>query len=158
MANVLEKHYFLASFFGGCAGSTAGGLKIARVILLFKMIFKEVKKLLHPRSVVTVKLEGKEVNEDTQRGVTTYFTLYMLCILALFFVLSLDPFDFETNLTAAVTCFNNVGPGLSQVGPMGSFAGYSPISKLAMSFAMLLGRLEIYPLLISVIPSTWRKR
>ncbi len=145
-------------FIGACAGSTAGGLKISRVIIIFKMISKEIRKMIHPRSVASVKFEDKEVDENTQHSVTVYFALYFVCIIAVFLVLSFEPFDIETNFSAAVSCFNNIGPGLAHVGPMGSYADYSPLSKLVLSFAMLLGRLEIYPLLISLIPSTWKKK
>ena len=145
-------------FIGACAGSTAGGLKISRVILLFKMISKEVKKMIHPRSVSTINLEGKDVDEQTQRSVTSYFAFYFICIFSIFLIISFEPFDLETNFTATVSCFNNVGPGLSLVGPMGNYSIYSPLSKILLSLAMLLGRLEIFPLLITLIPSTWKRR
>lgn len=145
-------------FTGACAGSTAGGLKISRVVLLFKMIAREVKTMIHPRAVATVKFEGKEVDKHTQNSVTTYFAVYILCIFVFFLIISLEPFDFETNFTAAATCFNNVGPGFGMVGPAGSFAVYSDLSKVVLSLAMLMGRLEIFPILIALIPSTWTKR
>ena len=148
----------LLIFLGGCAGSTAGGLKMSRAIILCKMVVKEVKRMIHPRSVVTVKFEDKEVDDHLQKSVSTYFAVYMLCILAVFLILSLEPFDFETNFTAAVTCFNNVGPGFGLVGPAGSFAMYSDATKLFLSFAMILGRLEIFPILIALIPSTWKRK
>lgn len=149
---------FILMFIGACAGSTAGGLKVSRLMLLFKMVFKEIKKMIHPRSVSTVKFEGKDIDENTQRSVTTYFALYSICIILIFLIISFEPFGFESNLTAVVSCFNNVGPGFSLVGPMENYASYSPLSKLVLSFAMLLGRLEIYPLLITLIPSTWKKK
>jgi len=145
-------------FIGACAGSTAGGFKMSRVVIVFKMISNEIKKMIHPRSVSTVKFEGKDVDENTQRSVTSYFAIYFVCILIIFMLISLEPFDFETNFTATVSCFNNVGPGMSAVGPMSSYAEYSVFSKILLSFAMLLGRLEIFPILIAFIPSTWRKR
>lgn len=148
----------LLMFIGACAGSTAGGLKTSRVIILFKMIRKEIRKMTHPRSVSSVKFEGKEVDEGTQRSVTTYFAIYFISILLIFLLLSLEPFSLETNFSAVVSCFNNVGPGFDGVGPMENYSMYSPFSKLLLSFAMLLGRLEIFPLLIAFIPSTWRKR
>ena len=144
-------------FTGACAGSTTGGLKLSRVIIMFKMISKEIKRLIHPRSVANVKFEGKDLDDSTQRSVTTYFAIYIICIILLFVILSFEPFGFETNFTAAVTCFNNVGPGFGMVGPAGSFAAYSDFSKLVLSLAMLMGRLEIFPLLIALIPSTWKK-
>ena len=145
-------------FTGACAGSTAGGLKLSRVVLLFKMISKEIKRLIYPRSVSNVKFEGKDLDDNTQRSVTTYFAVYMICFFIFFVIVSLEPFGFETNFTATATCFNNVGPGFGMVGPAGSFAAYSDFSKLVLSLAMLMGRLEIFPLLIALIPSTWRKR
>ena len=149
---------FILLFTGACAGSTAGGLKLSRVILLFKMISKEIKRLVRPRSVTNVKFEGKDVDEHTQNSVTAYFAVYMIFIIFIFLILSFEPFGFETNFTAAVTCFNNVGPGFDMVGPAGGFSQYSDFSKVILSFAMLFGRLEIFPLLIAIIPSTWRKR
>lgn len=144
-------------FTGACAGSTAGGLKISRVILLFKMISKEIKRLIRPRSVSNIKFEGKDVDDHTQSSVTTYFAVYMICFFIIFVIISLEPFGFETNFTAVAACFNNVGPGFGMVGPAGSFASYSDFSKLVLSLAMLMGRLEIFPLLIALIPSTWKK-
>jgi len=145
-------------FTGACAGSTAGGLKISRVVILVKMAFREIKKMVHPRSVGSVKFDGKDVDENTKSSITAYFAIYMMCIFATFLLLSLEPFDCETNFTATVTCFNNVGPGISKlIGPTGSFAGYSDFSKILLAFVMLFGRLEIFPMLIAFSPSTWRK-
>ena len=150
---------FLLMFVGGCAGSTAGGLKLSRVILLFKMVAREFKRMVHPRSVASIKIEGKSVDEPTLYSINTYFVLYALCLAASFFALSLfDPhMSFEANVTAAVSCFNNVGPGLAEIGPMSSYAAYSGISKVLLSFVMLLGRLEVFPLLVIFFPSTWRR-
>ena len=147
-------------FMGACAGSTAGGLKISRVIIIFKMGLREIARLIHPRSVGAVKFEGKDVDEQTKSNITTYFSVYMFCLFIIFLLLSLTGanFDFETNFTAVVTCFNNIGPGFGAVGPSGSFALYSDVSKMLLSFAMLFGRLEIFPLLIALNPYTWKKR
>ncbi len=145
-------------FIGGCAGSTAGGLKVSRVIILFKTVRMEIKRMLHPRSVNIVRFEGKPLEEDTYRSVSFYFVLYMLCLFAVFLLLCLEPFDIETNFTAAVSCFNNVGPGLASVGPMANYASYSSAAKLLLSFAMLFGRLEIFPLIIALSPATWSKK
>ncbi len=152
---------FLLLFLGGCAGSTAGGLKISRVMLLFKMMKNEFLHLIHPRSVSVVKLEGKPVESSVLHSVSNYFSLYILCMGVIFFILSFDPgsFDLETNITATVTCFNNVGPGLGNIiGPAGNFSAYSGVSKIVLSAAMLFGRLEILPMMITFIPSTWTKR
>ena len=159
---------FVLMFGGACANSTAGGFKISRVILLIKSIRVQFKRLVHPRSVNTVKFEGKNLDNDTLVATTNYFSLYMICILAVFIAVSFDNtaaaaiteggFNItETNFTAAVSCFNNIGPGLGMVGPAGGFAAYSPISKLVFCLAMLLGRLEIFPLLLALAPNTWKK-
>lgn len=144
-------------FIGGCAGSTGGGLKAARVVILFKSIKKELKRLLHPRSVKAVMSEGKKLDDETLNGVTSYFAVYTLCIIAVFVLLSFEHFDFETNFTASVACFNNIGPGFGAVGPASSFADYSGFSKIILSFAMLLGRLEVFPLLLGLNPLIWKR-
>ena len=143
---------------GACAGSTGGGLKISRVVILFKLILREIKRMIHPRSVTAVKFEGKSVDDQTLNSVATYFAVYALVMISTALVISAEPFDFETNITAVIATFNNIGPGLGEVGPASSFAAYSPFSKLVFSFAMLLGRLEIFPLIIALSPSTWRKK
>ena len=144
-------------FVGGCAGSTGGGLKVARVVILLKSIKKELKRLLHPRSVKAVMSEGKKLDDETLNGVTSYFAVYTLCIILVFLLLSFEPFGFETNFTASVACFNNIGPGLADVGPAASFAEYSGFSKIILSFAMLLGRLEVFPLLLGLNPLIWKR-
>ncbi len=150
---------FILMFFGGCAGSTAGGLKISRLMILFKSIQKDVRHLLHPRSVASVKLEGKPLDNTILHSVTTYFSIYIVLIAATFLLLSFEPnFDFEANITASISCCNNVGPGLGLVGPMSGYGGYSDFSKLVLSIAMLFGRLEIYPVLLALYPKTWRKK
>ncbi|MBR5524808.1 MAG: TrkH family potassium uptake protein [Clostridia bacterium] len=148
---------FLLLFMGGCAGSTAGGLKVSRVMLLGKTVVRELKRLVHPRSVGVVRLEGKRVEEETVHSTAAYFILYMALIAVSFLILSAEPFSLETNLTAAITCLNNVGPGLGEVGPMGGFAAYSDPSKVVLTMVMLLGRLEIYPLVLTLLPDTWIK-
>ena len=114
--------------------------------------------MIRPRSVNSVRMEGKTVDPVTLNSIGTYFAIYALCLLVTFLLLSLEPFSLETNLTAAVTCFNNVGPGLAGVGPASNFAAYSPFAKLLLSFAMLLGRLEIYPLIIALHPGNWFRK
>ncbi|MEE0945868.1 MAG: TrkH family potassium uptake protein [Acutalibacteraceae bacterium] len=144
-------------FTGACAGSTAGGFKLSRVIIIFKTIKNECQRLVHPRSVRSVKFEGKALDHVTRHGVTAYLGIYMVCILAIFLLISVDNFSLEANFSAAVSCFNNIGPGFDAVGPMSSFADYSNFSKIILSFAMLLGRLEIYPLLLIFSIGTWKK-
>lgn len=145
-------------FTGACAGSTAGGLKMSRLVLLVKSVFRELKKMLHPRSVKVVKVDGKRVDEQVLGSVTTYFAIYMLCTLSIFLLLSYEPFSMETNFSATVACFNNIGPGFAGVGPAESYGAYSDFSKILLSFAMLLGRLEIFPLILGINPVVWRKR
>lgn len=143
---------------GACAGSTAGGLKVSRVIILVKGMRRELHRLLHPRSVRTLKLEGKRIDEQTLSSANSYLTVYIASMVAIFLLLSLDNFDIETNFSATVACFNNIGPGLGAVGPAGNFAEYSVFSKLILTAAMLLGRLEIFPLLLCFSPATWLKK
>ena len=148
---------------GGCAGSTAGGFKLTRVILLFKKIGNDLKKVLHPRTATVVKINGEKVSDETISGVTSYLAIYVVIFLAVFLILSLDPSvpaanAFETNLTASASAFNNIGPGFAAIGPTCNFAFYSPLSKIVLIFAMLFGRLEIYPLLLTISPTTWIKK
>ena len=146
-------------FIGACAGSTGGGLKVSRVVILYKRIRIEVKRLLHPRSVSAVKFEGRPVDEVTLNSVSSYFALYVLIFVVIFILLSaLNSFDFETNFSAAAACYNNIGPGLGAVGPASSYADYSLISKIILSFAMLFGRLEIWPLILAFSPTVWMKK
>jgi len=145
-------------FIGSMAGSTAGGLKVSRVVLLCKMIKREFLRTLHPRSVSTVKFEGKAVDDATLNSVSSYFSLFMGGFFMLFLLICIDKFDFQTNFSAVAACMNNIGPGFGVVGPMGSFSGYSDFSKVVLSAAMLLGRLEFYPLIIAFSPSTWTKK
>ena len=121
---------FILMFIGGCAGSTAGGFKISRVLLLGKNVNREFKRVLHPRNTSVVKVNGKRVDETTISGLMNYLAVYVLCLFVIFLVLSFEPFDVLTNLTAVVTCFNNVGPGLSAVGPASNFSAYTGFSKI----------------------------
>lgn len=149
---------FLLMFIGGCAGSTAGGLKVSRIIIMYKSACRELKRILHPRSVSSIEFEGKQVDSEAEHGVLSYLAMYFIVFAVLILLIFAEPFDFESNLTAVVTCYNNVGPGFAAVGPMFSFAQYSNYAKLVLSAAMLLGRLELYPLLLTFSPSTWRKK
>ena len=149
---------FILLFFGGCAGSTAGGFKISRVVLLFKMIKREIKKLVHPRSISVVRFEGEKVDEPILSSIAIYLAIYCLCLISVFLLISFEPFGLETNVSAAVSCFNNVGPGLAGVGPASSYAAYSDFSKIVLSFAMLMGRLEIFPVLLFFSPNVWKRK
>ncbi len=146
----------LLTITGACAGSTAGGLKMSRVLIIIKSSLREIKQVVKPKSVNTVRLDGEAVPESTARGAVNYFALYMMIIVFTTLALSVDGFNFETNLTATLTCINNVGPGFGAVGPAGNFGGFSFLSKILLSLNMLLGRLEIMPLLILFSPSTFR--
>ena len=148
----------LLMFVGGCAGSTAGGLKVSRVQLLVASARRDLQRALHPRSVATVRLEGKRVDEATVQGAGAYLVLYVALLALGFLLISFEPFGLESNLTAVITCLNNVGPGFGEVGPAGGFTAYSGFSKLVLSLEMLFGRLEIYPLLFLLSPSTWTKK
>ena len=144
-------------FIGACSGSTAGGFKVSRVVILFKLIGREIKHLLHPRAVTSVRFEGKSLDEQTSNSVATYTAIYLLCFITSFLLICHEDFGFETNFTAVVATFNNIGPGFGEVGAAGNFGAYSGFSKLVLSGAMLLGRLEIFPLIIALSPSTWKK-
>ena len=143
---------------GGCAGSTAGGLKISRVMILFKGMLKEIKHILKPRSVNVIRLDGEPIEGETVRSALGYLALYVVIIVFAVIGISVDGFDFETNVTATLACVNNVGPGFSVVGPMGNFSGFSNFSTALLSLVMLLGRLEIMPIIILLAPGTWKKR
>ncbi len=148
---------FILMFFGACAGSTAGGFKISRLIIVFKMMSANIRHMLKPSSVKTLKLNGEPMSEETGRAALGYLSLYTAALLCTMLIVALDGYDLTTSITAAVTCINNVGPGLgSLIGPAQNFALFSPLVKLMLSFAMLFGRLEIYPMLILLSPSTWK--
>ena len=145
-------------FVGGCAGSTAGGLKVGRILILGKAAVADGKKMLHPNAVPSVRFEGKPLEDRTVRGAYQYIAVYVLILGAALLLLSLEGFSVETTVTSVITCFNNVGPGLDMTGPMGNFSAFSPAAKILLSFVMLLGRLEIFPMLLLFAPSIWRRR
>ena len=148
----------LLMFLGGCAGSTAGGLKLSRIIILCKMARRELRRTLRPRVVDVIKMDGHRLEEQTAHSVAVYFALYMLCIGALLVALSFSPFDLETNLFSSVSCFNNVGPAFGMAGPVGNYSLYQPVLKLLLCAGMLLGRLENYPMLLLFVPAAWRRK
>lgn len=148
---------FLLMFIGACAGSTGGGIKVSRIIILFKSLKLELKKLIHPNCVSNIKFEGSTLDENVVKGVKSYFALIMVILGVCTLIVSFDNFDFTTSLTAVVATLNNIGPGLGNVvGSSGTFAYLSWYSKLTLIFAMLVGRLEIYPILFIFSPSTWK--
>ena len=144
-------------FCGACAGSTGGGIKVSRFLLLGKTVGKELKQALHPQVVAPVRMDGKVVNHETIRATNVYVAAYIFIFAASFFLISLDGFDMVTNFTAIAATLNNIGPGLAQVGPMMNFGSYSNPAKLVMIFDMLAGRLEIFPMLVFFLPDTWRR-
>lgn len=148
----------LLMFVGACAGSTAGGFKCARVVILIKKARRELKKLLHPRSVNAMRFEGKSVDNQVVSSVSSYLTVYIVIFCVTLIVISLDGFDTETNISAVAACFNNIGPAFGAAGPASNYAAFSPLSKIVLSVVMLFGRLEIYPILLTLTPSTWVKK
>ncbi len=143
---------------GACAGSTGGGIKVSRVVIVVKSALHEVQKLLHPRTVKVLTLDGKQVPPETIRGVFGYLVIYVAVTVVSMLLVSLDNYDFVTTVTAVEATLNNIGPGLSMVGPAGNFAFFSPLSKIVLTMDMLFGRLELFPMLILLMPSTWRKQ
>ena len=148
----------LLMFLGACAGSTAGGLKISRFIIILKTMKKEIRHVLHPTSVAKIRVDGEVIPESTTRSAMNYLSFYTLGMAASLLLISFDGFDFTTNATAVISCVNNIGPGLGAVGPMGNFAGYSLFSKFVLSLTMLFGRLEIMPMIILLTPSWIKKK
>jgi trk system potassium uptake protein TrkH len=146
---------------GACGGSTGGGMKVSRAIILFKVSSNGLKKNLHPRSVHTLKLDGELISQEVERNTYVYFILWVLIVIASTLLLSFDPVcgsDVMTPFSASITCISNVGPGMTQlIGPFGSFAQFTPFSKTVLSIVMLAGRLEIFPMIILFAPRTWRK-
>lgn len=142
---------------GACAGSTGGGMKVSRIMILIKSCRCEVSRLLHPREVKVMTMDGKRVPDGTVRGVQAYCTAYVLITVGSILLVALDNFDFTTTVTAVIATLNNIGPGLGMVGPAGGFAAFSPLAKVVMTLDMLFGRLELFPLLILLSPRTWRR-
>ena len=142
---------------GACAGSTGGGIKCARVLLLGKAGRRTIKRMLRPRSVVQVHMDGQLVDDQVIQNTFAYLAFYCMIALGSMLVIAFDEYSLETSITAVLTCLNNVGPGLDAVGPMSNFSHFSWFSKLVLSFDMLLGRLEIFPLLMVFVPAAWRR-
>ena len=148
---------FLLTLLGACAGSTGGGFKVSRLVILWRCVKNEVFVAIHPRSIRKIHMEGHIVEEGTLRSVQVYTAIYMFIFLASFLLLSLNEFDFVTNITAIAANFNNVGPGFHMVGPAGNYAQFSVFSKLVLMFDMLAGRLELLPILVVFSTRTWKR-
>ena len=145
-------------FVGACAGSTGGGIKVARIVILLKASWGDMRKMLHPNAVSPIRFEGKPLTDKNVRGVHHFLTVYLLILTVSFLLLSLEQFDLITTFTAVISCMNNIGPGLELVGPMGNFSQFTYASKLLLSFDMLVGRLEIFPMILLFAPSIWKRR
>ncbi len=143
--------------FGSCAGSTAGGVKSVRIMVLFKSLFNEIRHTIHPNSIQTIKVDGKTIDSDTLKGILLFFFAYIIIIIFAVIIVSLDNFDFMTSFSAVLATVSNIGPGFEVVGPMGNFANFSALSKIVMTACMILGRLEIIPVLVLFAPSIWKK-
>ena len=143
---------------GACAGSTGGGYKIARVLLAFKSLGRNIRQVLNPRKVRVIRINNKIVDEQVLDNANAYLAAYVIIIILVFIVISLDGFSVEANLSATLSCFNNIGPGLAEVGPTCNFSGYSDVSTFILTIAMLTGRLEIFPILVLFTRSTWKRK
>ena len=144
-------------FCGACAGSTGGGMKVSRILLLFRTMINEVNSNLRPNSVKRVYFEGKPVDKEILRSVSVFLATYFFIFSISLLLIGIDNFDLTTNFTAVAATFNNIGPGLELVGPTQNFSIYSNFSKIILIFDMLAGRLELYPMLILFSRNTWRK-
>ena len=143
-------------FIGACAGSTGGGLKVSRIVILFKTVRKEMSYLIHKRSIKVLKFDGKNIEHETMRSINVFFVSYLMIFVSSVLFVSLDDFDFTTSFTAVAATLNNVGPGLEVVGPIGNFGKFSVLSKFVMMFDMLCGRLEVFPMLLLFNPKNWK--
>lgn len=145
-------------FIGACAGSTSGGIKVSRILILLKTIRKELSLIIHPRQVKKIRMDGHPVDHETLRSANVFLVVYFVLPLTSMLLISVDEFDFSTNFTSVVTVLNNIGPGLNLVGPTQNFSIFSPFSKFVLMFDMLAGRLELFPMMILLMPSTWKRK
>ena len=143
---------------GACAGSTGGGLKVARLLLLLKGLRRNIRKMLTPRKVEVIRNNGTTVDEKILENTNAYLAAYVVIIFAVFLIISMDGFSIGTNFSAVLCTFNNIGPGFEAVGPTCNFSAFSNLSKLVLSFAMLAGRLEIFPILVLFSRKTWTQK
>lgn len=145
-------------FIGACAGSTGGGIKVSRIVIMFKTVIKELRCYIHPKSIQKINMDGKPVPHEVLRSINVYFITFFVLFVCSVFLVSLDGNDLVTNFTAVTATINNTGPGLNMVGPTQNFGFFSPLSKFVLMFDMLAGRLELFPLLILFHPSIWREK
>lgn len=156
--NLSKTVLFLLMFIGGCAGSTAGGLKVSRIMMLFKIIKTELQRMVHPRSVKVSRFEGKPLSSSTLNSVSSYIVIYIVFFCLLILLVSFDGFDIQSTVSAVTACLNNDAPSLGVASIGSDYADFSIFSKLLLIFAMLFGRLEIYPIILTLSPSTWAKK
>ena len=148
---------FSLMFIGASGGSTGGGIKVSRIIIMIKKIWQDLTKMLRPNAVTTVRLDGRKVEDGAVTATMTFFAAYMIFAALGIFIVSFDNFDFETTVSSVVACIGNIGPGFGKVGAAGNFSAMSDLSKLTLSFEMLLGRLEIFPLVMFFSPRMYKK-
>ena len=147
----------LVMFIGACAGSTGGGMKVSRLLIAFKGYVREIFTLIHPKQVKKITLDGRSVDREVVRSVNAYLACYILVFTTSLLLITLDNHDMVTNFTAVAATINNIGPGLNEVGPASNFAGFSDFSKIVLTFNMIAGRLELFPMLVLFSPATWKK-
>lgn len=147
----------LLMLLGACAGSTGGGFKMERILILLKSVKNQIQKLIHPRAVRAVRVNSRAIDEKTISSVSSYLSIYLIISIVSVLILAIDNYSFETATSAVIACFNNIGPGLDAVGPMSNYSKMTVLSKTVLILDMLFGRLEIYPMLLLFVPSTWKK-
>ena len=145
-------------FLGPCAGNTGGGIKISRVIIIWKSARRELRNVAHPRTISKVKMDGHSISDEMVRSVQVYLCMYVIIFFVSLLIVSASGFSFETNFTAVTATFNNIGPGLDAVGPTMNYFAYNAVSKVVLIIDMLAGRLEILPILLMLLPSTWKRK
>ncbi len=148
----------LLMIIGACAGSTAGGFKVSRMLILLKSIQKELSNMIHPREVKKIRMDGRVIKPEVLQSAHVYLMIYCTFFLLSILLISIDNFDFTTNFTAVAATFNNIGPGLAGVGPTSNFSCYSAFSKFVLMIGMLIGRLELYPIMLLLLPATWKRK
>ncbi|MBR0149633.1 MAG: TrkH family potassium uptake protein [Lachnospiraceae bacterium] len=148
----------LLMFMGACAGSTGGGIKVSRLIILSRSVKKELSLIIHPREIKKIRMDGHVIEHEVLRNTNVFLVIYFMILFISVLLISVDDFSFTTNFTAVVSAINNIGPGLDMVGPTGSFAEFGAFSKFVLMFDMLAGRLELFPVMVMLMPATWRGR